>query len=121
MSAELRRYGGDMLQTSLNLDINFPPRRVETPAVRRSDPITSHLAAEAHTASGARAHQQHLTVAAVRAFPGLTMQELAEQTGLDRYMLGRRISECETAGLVRRGEKRQCSVSGRMAESWEPT
>lgn len=100
----------------------FPslPRRIETPIARASDPETSHLAGDAITASGRRAHQQAQTVAAIRAFPGRTMQELAELTGLDRYVLGRRVSECETAGLVRRLPKRQCAITGRMAEPWEP-
>lgn len=95
-------------------------RAVETPASRATDPESSHLSAEAHTASGKRAEQQAKTVAAVRAFPGCTMQELAGKTGIDRYVLGRRISECETAGLVKRGIKRTCKVTGRIAEPWNP-
>jgi hypothetical protein len=94
-------------------------RRIETPAARRSDPETSHEAAEHHTRSGARADQQAQTIAAIRAFPGRTMQELSELTGMDRYMLGRRVSECETAGAIRRMPKRKCRVTGRMAEPWE--
>ena len=97
-----------------------PMRTVETPAARSTDPDTSHEAAEVHTASGKRAQQQAMTAAAVRAFPGCTMQELSEKTGIDRYLLGRRISECETAGLVRRATKRTCEVTGRTAEPWWP-
>lgn len=97
-----------------------PMRAVETPAARATDPETSHDAAEHHTASGKRAQQQAMTVSAVRAFPGCTMQELAEKTGIDRYVLGRRISECETAGLVKRATKRMCAVTGRTAEPWWP-
>lgn len=98
-----------------------PERTVETPAARSSDPVTSHMAADVHTATGRRAEQQACTAAAVRAFPGCTMQELAEKSGIDRYVLGRRISECETAGLVQRSSKRRCAVTGRMAEPWWPT
>lgn len=97
-----------------------PQRAVETPAARATDPETSHIAADVHTASGKRAEQQARTVAAVRAFPGCTMQELAEKTGIDRYVLGRRISECETAGLVKRALKHACRVTGRAAEPWWP-
>ena len=97
-----------------------PSIRVETPAARRTDPETSHEAAEVHTVSGKRAEQQAITVAAVRAFPGRTMQELAALTDNDRYMFGRRISECETAGLVKRGTKRVCKVTRRTAEAWWP-
>lgn len=99
-------------------DWDCSQRRVETPVARSTDPVTSHIAAHEITASGVRAEQQAQTVAAVREHPGCTMSELARRTGLDRYMLGRRISECETAGVVFRGLKRRCSVTGRMAEPW---
>jgi hypothetical protein len=95
--------------------------RIETPAARNSDPETSHLAAEQHTRSGKRAHQQHLATAAVRAFPGKTSFELAMATGLDRFMLARRLSECETAGTVKRGVAVECTVTRRKALSWWPT
>lgn len=103
------------------LSITFAePRRVETLAARANDPISSHLAADEHTRSGKRAAQQALVVSAVRAFPGKTMQELSELSGICRFTLGRRISECETGGAVRRLPARKCSVTGRMAEPWEP-
>lgn len=98
----------------------FNFRRIETPAARATDPRSSHAADDIITASGRRAEQQALTVAAIREFPGHTMQELSELTGLDRYMLGRRVSECETAGLVQRCHARKCTVTGRLAEPWEP-
>jgi hypothetical protein len=104
----------------LDLFAQPPMRRIETPAARNTDPSTSHEAAAEVTASGLRAFQQAQTVSAIRAYPGRTMQELAELTGLDRYMLGRRVSECETAGLVVRGVKRRCSITGRSAEPWWP-
>lgn len=97
-----------------------PVRRIETPAFRQADPVTSELAANHVTSIGLRAEQQAQTIAAIRAFPGRTMQELAELTGLDRYVLGRRVSECETAGMVKRMNKRACAVTGRQAEPWGP-
>ena len=102
------------------MDFAMPMMRVETPAARLRDPITSHLAAEEITKSGLRAAQQARCVAAIRAFPGRTMQELAELTGICRFELGRRVSECGVAGAVRRMSKRKCTVTGRMAEPWEP-
>ena len=95
-------------------------RTVETPLARASDPITSHIAAAEHTASGNRARQQHQTIAAVRAYPGRTSQELAQLTRLDRYMLARRLPECVTAGAVRRGAISRCSVTGKLALTWYP-
>jgi hypothetical protein len=93
-------------------------RRVETPIARARDPESSHRAAAEITTSGTRAHQQAQTVAAVRAFPGCTSQELSERTGLERYMLARRLPEAVTAGRVRKGEQRTCAVTGRLALTW---
>jgi hypothetical protein len=94
---------------------------IQTPAARNTDPITSHLAAAEHTSSGERAHQQHQTYSAVKAFPGLTSFELAMKTGLGRHMLGRRLSEVELAGLIRRSEPKRCLISGKLALTWVPT
>jgi hypothetical protein len=95
-----------------------PRRVVETPIARARDPESSHLAADEITKSGARAHQQHQTAAAVKQYPGCTSQELSEATGMDRYVLARRLSECETAKSVRRGEMRHCLITGRKALTW---
>lgn len=89
---------------------------------RRSDPRSSHEAGERMRASGALGDQKAQAAAAVRAWPGRTSQELAEAAGLDRYMLARRLPECEDrAGGVRRGEMRRCSITGRLAMTWWPT
>ena len=96
-------------------------RRVETPASRATDPFSSH-AAEAHiNATGKRAYQQQQTAAAVRQFPGHTSQELCALSGLDRYMLARRLGDCETAGTVKRGVAQECTVTRRLALVWWPS
>lgn len=95
-------------------------RRIETPAARRSDPESSHRAAEEVTASGRRAAQLAQVIAAVRKHPGRTSMELARLTGLDRYLLARRLPEAATAGAVAKGQQRVCSVSDRLALTWLP-
>lgn len=93
---------------------------VRTPAARSTDPGTSHEAAAHVTLTGARAKQQALAVSAVEQYPGLTSLELARRTSMDRYVLARRLPECEEGGAVRRGQERRCSVSGRTAITWWP-
>lgn len=93
---------------------------ITTPAARTSDPRSSHEAADDITMSGQRAFQQKTTANAVRRFPGFTSRELAEKLKLDRYMLARRLSECEAAGEVRRGQMRRCGVSKKLATTWYP-
>ena len=93
---------------------------VATPAARATDPNASHDAAEHMTATGRRAYQQTVSAAAVLRHPGLTSNELSKRAKLDRYMLARRLPECETGGAVKRGPERRCSVSGRLACTWWP-
>ncbi|MCG5538973.1 hypothetical protein [Halorhodospira sp. 9622] len=93
---------------------------VQTPATRKHDPDSSHEAEEVVTASGRRAAQQRQAAEAVRAHPGVTSAELARRSGLDRYMLGRRLPECETAGTVVRGSQVRDPQTGRTGVSWWP-
>ena len=96
-------------------------RRLEAMVAGRSlSPLTLHHLLLLHiTDSGLRSLQQHQTLAAVRAYPGLTGQELAQASGICRYTLGRRLSEVEELGWIRRAEARTCSVTGRKALTWE--
>jgi hypothetical protein len=89
------------------------------PPARKHDPESSREAARHMIETGALGECQQRTIAAVRAFPGMTSQELAERTGLDRYMLARRLPEVEPM-YVRRGETRACGVTGRKALTWWP-
>ena len=100
----------------------FHPNRpaVRTRIARRSDEDTSHEAADAITASGARDSQQAAVLAVVCRHPGLTSREMALH-GIDRYIAGRRLPELEAGGYVRRADKRVCSVTGRRAMTWQPT
>lgn len=89
-------------------------------AARTTDPDTSHEAAEHMAESGKQAFQQNLAVLAVRAYPGHTSLEIAEAKHQCRFMLARRLPECEKLGLVYRGPARQCRESGRKAATWHP-
>lgn len=97
-----------------------PPRKVETPAARATDPETSHIAAAEHTASGKRGTNVAAVIDLVRACPGLTSAELARRSVLTRHEVARRLPEAETAGAVRKGEKRRCSANGTLAMTWWP-
>lgn len=120
------KYTSDLFASQSVSDIcRSMARIVQTPIARASDPLSSHLAAEAITKSGARSDQQNKAAEAVKQFPGHTSHELAALTCGKRnvtdwrYALARRLPECETAGRVRKGPKRTCSVTGRKAHVWE--
>ncbi len=91
---------------------------VQTPAAKSGDPETSHLAADAVTKSGARQAQVVRVVAMVQETNGLTSRELASKHGEDRYMVGRRMSEAETAREVERGPVRICAIGKCKAVTW---
>lgn len=96
---------------------------IHTPAARSSDPSSSHDAADQHTRSGKRAFQQRMTAQAVTRYPGLTSLELSKKSGVERFLLARRLPECVTAGAVRRGPMRRCTQSKRPVEcvTWWPS
>lgn len=94
------------------------PRVIETPAARATDPITSHIAADLHTASGKRGTNVAHVIDLVTRMPGLTSAELALHSPLTRHEVARRLPEAESAGAVRKGEKRRCSVNGSLAMTW---
>lgn len=75
---------------------------------RNTDPISSNLAGEAIERSGKADRQRHIALNAVKKHPGLTSRELAVETGLDRYMLARRLPELVG---VKQGPMRMCRFS----------
>lgn len=95
----------------------FATPNIRTPAARNTDPETSHIAAEAITKSGVRAHQQRQVLAALREWPGCTSAELAQRASMDRYAVARRLPELVPTFAVQGGARR-CHVSGRPAVTW---
>lgn len=99
----------------------LPFRSVDAaPLARSTDPVTSHIAADRLRKSGSIAPQVAETIAAVRAFPGRTTHELSVDARMDRYVLAKRVSVAERMGLIQRGAKRPCSITGFPAEPWSP-
>ncbi len=88
------------------------------PRARRSNPTSSHEAADFVERTGLAQQQAARALSAVRAYPGRTSQELATLSQLDRYELARRLPELRVAGQVRNGVKRQCTVTGQQALEW---
>ena len=91
------------------------------PASRRTDPETSKIAERKLRESGKLSLQRRQALEAVRRFPGKTAPELAKATGLDRYMLSRRLAEIRTLGDVFNPQvKRMCRVTGSASMVWHP-
>jgi hypothetical protein len=86
---------------------------------RRTDPQTSHDAAEAIVGKLKGLHQWVLS--AVIEHPGKTCKELSKIYKLDdNRKVGRRLSELEKRGLIKTGEDRPCSITGFKVQTWWP-
>lgn len=88
------------------------------PAAANADPPTSREADREITRSGQCETQTRHAAALVAQAPGLTALELARRFGEDRHDVAKRLADANHAGLVRHGEARRCSVSGRRAVTW---
>lgn len=98
---------------------SMPAPNVVTPRARRSDPETSHAAAERLRESGKLREQQRQVLDALTRWPGSTAVELATNSGLDRYLVSRRLPEL-VPQYARRGRPRNCTVRGTAQTTWHP-
>ena len=97
------------------------------PQARNTDPVTSHLAAERHEASGRGATNRAIVLGLVRLHPRSTSRELSVMYKMDRHEVARRCSGLEHAGYIRKvlepGKKipfkRLCHVVKTPAVIWE--
>lgn len=77
---------------------------------RATDPESSHAAADRMETSGALSKQREIALRAVIAHPGYTSKEIAAASGLDRYMLARRLPELQELGYLRRDKTKARGV-----------
>ena len=84
---------------------------------RTTDPDTSHQAA-ASMEDGAASQRKQINQYLI-ANAGRTADALDHELGLRVTSAGRRLSELEAAGLVRKTERRAPTRSGRSAIIWE--
>ncbi|GLQ96447.1 hypothetical protein [Dyella mobilis] len=109
-----------MNQEAFHFGSATPVRRIETPAARATDPVSSHIAAERVTTSGVRQTQLERIVAAIYAYPGRTAGELAELTGLTHVQIDRRTGDMRLSAKVVFGAIRQCRVLGSQMQTLWP-
>lgn len=91
-----------------------------TPLARNTDPRTSHVAAARLEASGKLRAQQRQVLDALTRWPGSTAVEIATHSGLDRYLVSRRLPELAVSGHARRGRPRNCTIRGTAQTVWHP-
>lgn len=86
-----------------------------TNLARRTDPETSHEAAERLVESGRHGSQKAVVYAALCEHPGITSKELALRANLDRHVVARRLPDLREDG--------KAYTNGRTRDGvlWYPT
>lgn len=87
-------------------------------AARARDPATSLISADKVTATGKSKTGCLKILEVLRNMTGLTSKEISCRCDLDRHAVGRRMVDLEHSGLIRRGNKKLCSVNGGEALAW---
>lgn len=95
------------------------PARDPKTLARSTDPQTSHEAAEKLVSSGALTKQMTLVLDVLRKHGPCTSAELAERSGLDRYVVARRLPDLQKRQRATKVTARVCSVGGNKATVWK--
>lgn len=95
---------------------------IQTPAARRYDPETSHMAAAEVTRSGKRHTHIRMLADVLEIHSGRTSAELAvivaaKHPELDRHEVARRLADGKGVVFMQ-GPKRLCSKTNRMCVTW---
>lgn len=83
----------------------------ETPLARRTDPATSHMAAE--SASELRARHQRFILDTLRSHGRLGKSGIAARSCLTEYQVSKRLCELERAGKIEATGRTVPSLAGR--------
>lgn len=98
---------------SYQLAIDFP----DVPRARRSDPVTSHQAAD--SAKELRQRHHKLILAALREHGALGKDGIGARTSLTGVQVCRRLDELHDLKLIRLTGKTVLSTAGRNEREWE--
>lgn len=88
------------------------------PRARRSDPRTSHAAADSMVAGADQHRRRILNHLRLIAPDNATKDEMARACGLDDVQVARRISELVETGLVEASGETRPTATGRAATAW---
>ena len=91
------------------------------PLARKKDPASSHHGANHVVSSGKLEGQCKQIYDALKKYPLHTPRELAEKTGIDYFLIQKRLSVLYKRGKAARRGERVCTVSrtGLPATQWE--
>jgi len=90
---------------------------MDHPRTRRTDPVSSRLAAAELYHCGEYQRQKDMVLNALRGHDGSTSTELGAVIGM-MEVPHRRLADLERAGLVERGLMRRCEICRRICLTW---
>lgn len=86
---------------------------------KRTDPSTSREAAASAVASGVVHRCEQLAIKMIGKYPGKTANELEMLAGVEKRVIGKRLSALREKKRIRNGETtRKCAVSGKRCQTW---
>lgn len=86
-----------------------------SPTSHKNDPITSYKAADTANIKG----QALQVYEALKRYPNRTARELSEASGIDYYIVQRRLSILRTNGLAKTIGERVCVFTNRECKVWD--
>jgi hypothetical protein len=90
------------------------------PIAAKADPQTSHLAGKEYTESGRRNSDKRKVLAwMLQNQRWMTSMEISKESGFERYMVGRRLSDLYRDGHISKGAAMSCQVTGHLAITWK--
>lgn len=90
------------------------------PATHRADPLTSYKAEERITKSGKRQTQAERVLDALKRYPNRTPGELSRDSGLDYYVIHRRLADLKANNLAHVTGRRECETGRGECQVWNP-
>jgi hypothetical protein len=111
---------GDLFGCRTKIRDRHAKIRNDAPIAAKADPVTSLLAEENLTISGARSEKKKklLEFLLSRGEP-LTSFEISRAIGWDRHETAKRLPDARADGLVENGPIRECRITGRPALTWQ--
>ena len=89
------------------------------PAVKKNGPVTSKIADDKATKSGAKlTHCQKIYNALLTTGYAMTCAEIARFCGLDYVQVARRMIDLEIDGLAQKDSPRSCAVKKCLCTTW---
>jgi len=95
------------------------PLFADMPISHRNDAVSSFKAADRHKASDNWSKQRQAVLKALQTLVCATAKEISEFSGIDRYIVSRKLPDLRRAGVVENGKPRKCRILKKKTLTWQ--